>query len=267
MVFAASVFAVICTTLLYAFPLAGLILKVGQQVVVPTNAGGRAFVHWSPQQAAELILHAPAEFSAEYAWTFVLGISTAVCCVPVAWLIAAATRPHRRWQVTVDLISLLMVLIPGPLVGLAVIWLFQRPIPGFHSLYHHTIVPTVAALSVRALPISYWIMRAGYAGIDQSVLDVARLEASWPRRMLSVDRTLLARPLTITFFAAALVSSGDVPATLPVIPPEVVTVGTRLFSLLHSGVRNQESALAFWYVVGVVTIAVSLSLHWKRRPR
>ncbi len=61
--------------------------------------------------------------------------------------------------------------------------------------------------------------------------------------------------------AAAVVGSGDVPATLPVIPPGVTTVGTRLFGLLHSGARYQEASLAIWYMLGVVIIG----LIWLRQ--
>jgi iron(III) transport system permease protein len=54
------------------------------------------------------------------------------------------------------------------------------------------------------------------------------------------------------------VASGDVPATLPVIPPGMTTVGTRLFGLLHSGARYQESALAIWYLLAVAAISLVL---------
>ena len=63
-------------------------------------------------------------------------------------------------------------------------------------------------------------------------------------------------------------ASGDVPATLPVVPPGVTTVGTRLFGLLHSGARQQEAALAIWYVGFVVSFVMIGSLVIrKRRPQ
>jgi len=259
--------AVVLSTLLFAFPAVGLVLKAGQQITVSDDAGGRAVASWSLRHCVQLLAAAPGEFTAEYAWTAVLAAGTVCCCVPVAWILAAIGRTRSRLRMCVDLVSLVMVLIPGPLVGLAVIGVFQWPFPGFHVLYHETVVPTLAALSVRALPISYWVMRTGYAGVDRSVLDVARIDLSWCDRMMRVDRVLVVRPLLVAAFAAALSAGGDVPAILPVIPPEVVTVGTRLFALLHSGARNQEAALAFWYVAAMILVALALAVCWKPRRR
>jgi iron(III) transport system permease protein len=76
--------------------------------------------------------------------------------------------------------------------------------------------------------------------------------------MWSIDRPLLERSLVAASLVAAVVASGDVPATLPVVPPGVTTVGTRLFGLLHSGARYQEAALAIWYVGAVGAISLVL---------
>ena len=160
-----------------------------------------------------------------------------------------------------DLTTIVMIAIPGPIVGLTVVSIFQSNVPGFRTLYQQTLMPTILALLVRAGPVAYWVLRSGYRGIDHSVLDAAQLESSWLRRMWSIDRPLLKVNLIAASLAAALMASGDVPATLPVIPPGVSTVGTRLFGLLHSGARYQEAALAIWYVLAVVVIC----LFWLRR--
>ena len=79
------------------------------------------------------------------------------------------------------------------------------------------------------------------------------------KRVLFIDRPLLAGSLCIAGVAAAIVASGDVPAMLPVVPPGVTTVGTRLFGLLHSGARYQEAALAVWYLAAVLLISLFLA--------
>lgn len=260
----AALVASAISTLMFAFPLGGLILKTGQLISVPTQPDQPATIIWSPWHAMETLASAPSQFSREYAWTALLAISTAALCVPIGWSIASVA--WRRWRLCriVDLLSLIIFLVPGPIVGLVIVRLFTLPVPGFHWLYHQTLIPTLVALSVRALPISYWIIRAGYAGIDSSILDLSRLDLPWVQRLWLVDRPLLAKPLLVAGCAAAVMASGDVPATLPVVPPGVVTVGTRLFALLHSGARSQEAALAFWYVCSVVLVSVALSFRWKR---
>jgi iron(III) transport system permease protein len=172
--------------------------------------------------------------------------------------LAAIGRTHRRLERWIDPLTIVMVALPGPIVGLAVVSLFQANVPGFRSLYQQTLVPTMLALLVRGVPVAYWILRAGYRGIDTSVLEASRLDGSWLRRVWSIDRRMLQGSLLAALLAAAVVASGDVPATLPVIPPGVTTVGTRLFGLLHSGARYQEAALAIWYVLAVVTISLVL---------
>jgi iron(III) transport system permease protein len=114
---------------------------------------------------------------------------------------------------------------------------------------------------VRATPVAYWILRAGYRGIDDPVLDASRLDSSLLKRIWSIDRPLLKTSILAAFLAAAVVASGDVPAMLPVMPPGVTTVGTRLFGLLHSGARYQEASLAIWYVAVVAMIC----LIWLRQ--
>ncbi len=200
-------------------------------------------------------------FSAEYQWTAIIALLTGLLAVVIAWPIAAIGRTHRRTERCIDLATIVMVAIPGPIVGLAVVSIFQTNVPGFRTLYQQTLLPTMLALLVRAGPVSYWVLRSGYRGIDTAVLESARLDCSWLRRMWSIDRPLLKTKLVAASLAAALMASGDVPATLPVIPPGVTTVGTRLFGLLHSGARYQEAALAIWYLAAVVAIC----LFWMRQ--
>ena len=78
--------------------------------------------------------------------------------------------------------------------------------------------------------------------------------------MWNIDRPILQGSLWgagITLLLSWL--QGDVPATLPVVPPGVTTVGTRLFGLLHSGARYQEAALAIWYLAVVLVISLFLA--------
>ncbi|MCA9139787.1 MAG: hypothetical protein KDB00_23605 [Planctomycetales bacterium] len=263
----AGVCAVLIATLMFAFPLAGLVMKTGQQVTVSTERDAGATIVWSAKHAFEMLASAPAEFSREYLWTAALAGLTSLICLPLGWVTASLTRLRPSAARWIDIGSLVIFLIPGPIVGLVTIHLFTLPVPGFHELYHDSLVPTVFALMVRALPVSYWIIRAGYSGLDSAILDLSKMDLSWWRRMWLVDRALLVRPLMIAGFCSAVMASGDVPATLPVLPPEVVTVGTRLFALLHSGARNQEASLAFWYVGSIVIVAVAISYRWKLADR
>ncbi|MCG8649978.1 MAG: amino acid ABC transporter permease, partial [Pirellulales bacterium] len=240
-------------TLTVAVPIVGLLVKTGHQIVV---TGDVRTTSWSPAQCWDALAAAPSTFAAEYSWTIVIAVTTGLAAAVLAWMPAAIGRIHRRWGYCFDAITVVLVLIPGPVVGILVVRFFQLELPGFRQLYQRTLLPTIVALLFRAGPVAYWIWRAGYRGIGEVVFEVARLDASWWRRLWRVDLALLRRTALAALLAAGIVASGDVPAMLLVLSPGVTTVGTRLFQLLHSGARYQEAALALWYVAGVVSIVM-----------
>ncbi len=249
----AAAVAILLVFLILFVPLGGLFVKVGHDVEIAEEA---LVGTWSFSRTVQRLWEAPVIFAAEYRWTAIIAVAAALCSVLIAWPLAAAGRQHRRLEAGLDLFTIGLVLLPGPLVGLMLVRCFQLPVPGFSALYQQTLVPTVIALLFRAVPAAYWILRAGYRGLDNQLLDIAELDLSWFRRIWGIDRPLLQGSLWGAGIAAAIIASGDVPVTLPVIPPGVTTVGTRLFGLLHSGARYQEAALAIWY------LAVVLAISW-----
>ena len=252
----AAAVAILIGLLIVLVPLGGLFVKVGHDVEINQ---GSLVATWSVSRTAQRLWEAPVIFAAEYQWTAIIAVSVAFSALLIAWPLAAAGRQRRRLELGLDLLTIGLVLLPGPLVGLMVVRFFQLPIPGFSTLYQQTLVPTILSLLFRAVPAAYWVLRAGYRGLDNQLLDTARLDYSWIKRLWGIDRPLLQGSLLAAGITAAIVASGDVPATLPVVPPGVTTVGTRLFGLLHSGARYQEAALAMWYLAGVLAISLFLA--------
>ena len=264
--FIVMVCGLIATTivcLIMLLPVIGLVIKAGHEVEVHD---GVLHAGWSAAACLDHLSAAPFLFRAEYGWTLLIGMTTGFVSVGVAWPLAMLGRARSRAGTTIDLISVLAFAIPGSVVGMLVVKLFQQPLPGFRLLYGQTILPTVLALSVRAIPIAYWVIRSGYRGISNQVLETARLDLSILDRWRHVDRPLLGRTLLLALVSSSLYASGDVPATLPVIPAGVTTVGTRLFELLHSGARYQEASLAFWYLGSVVLFVTIVTLGRPDRP-
>jgi iron(III) transport system permease protein len=239
-----------------AVPIVGLIRNLGRSVM--RGDAGELTATWSMGSVADRVAEAPRVFASEYFWTAIIAAVTSMVAVAIAWPIASRIRyrsagPGRfAGQAVLDAITIAMICMPGPIVGLAVVSLFQWGVPGFAFLYQQTIVPTVIAMLVRGFPISYWIIRGGYAGIRDETLEMARLDASPLVRFWQIERPLVLRSLIGAGLATAIVTSGDLPAALPVVPAGVTTVAIRLFGLLHSGVRYQESALVAWYVLAVI---------------
>lgn len=252
----AATVAILISLLIVLVPLSGLLVKVGHDVEV---AQGKLVGTWSLTRTVQRLWEAPVIFASEYRWTCIIAVVVALFAVLIAWPLSAVGRQRRRLEVGLDLLTISFVLLPGPVVGLMVVTFFQLSVPGFFTLYQQTLVPTIIALLFRAVPAAYWVLRAGYRGLDSQLLDTAQLDHSWIKRVWTIDRRLLQGSLWGAGIAAAVVASGDVPATLPVVPPGVTTVGTRLFGLLHSGARYQEAALAIWYLAAVLAISLFLA--------
>lgn len=239
--------------LIVGVPMIGLLIKLGHQVVV---VDGTVEASWSWRESATRLLSAPRDFRSEYQWTTIIALLAGGSSLLIASPLALLGRTNARWEPWLDGATIIAFVIPGPIVGMTVVWVFQYSVPGFNYLYQQTLLPTLIAVLVRAVPVSYWVMRSSFRGIPDSTIDTARLDASPLRRSFAIYRPLLARGWFAASLAGALVASGDLPATLPVIPPGVTTVGTRLFGLLHSGARYQEAALSIWYIAAVVLISI-----------
>ncbi|TWU46297.1 hypothetical protein Poly51_56930 [Rubripirellula tenax] len=257
--------AAIVVLIVAVVPIAGLVLKTGQDVIVKNDS-----VEWTWSAAAfvQRLAESPVVFASEFQWTIVLASLTASAAVVLAWPAAAIAtqRPRLRW--VFDAVSILMICIPGPIIGLAVVRLFQFDALWLRTLYQQTLLPTVMSLSMRAVPVAYWVLRARYQGIDRVIFESAAIDCTWWQRIWKIDRSLISRSLVSAWLAVAVISSGDVPATLPVIPAGVTTVSVRLFGLLHSGARYQESSLAILYVTMlVVLVAICFRREGQRRAK
>ena len=239
-------------------PMGGIVNKLGQSVQL---VGNELEVHWSGRLTIERLLEAPQFFAMEYQWTLLVAITTGIVATTIAWPVVSITFRNRRWQSIADITSVLLVCLPGPLVAMVIFRFFQQDIPGFRFLIQQSIVPIVIASLARAIPIAYWVIRAGYATVSPEVLQAADMKMNRLQRIWAVERSMVWRDLVLALAAAAIFASGDLPATAPVTPAGMSTVPLRLFGLLHSGARYQEATLAFWYqLVLVVTAALVLQL-------
>lgn len=273
----AAVVAIAGATLILALPLISLVAAAGQTVTLssPSPDASQRVRAWRAEEALRTIVDAWSSFAPEYRWSAVLAASSGLLATGIAaWLvlIRGRTRPRVRsagqtsaspsvYPRFTDLVIFVGVLIPGPLIGLAVVWLFRRDLPGLDFLYRQTLIPTLIALLPRSLAAAYVTLRVAALRLDPAVSYLARIDiASRWRRLWLVDRWRLATPLLAAFAVATLAALGDIPATLPVLPAGVSTVGTRLFELLHSGARRQEAGLALGLITIFLILAASVAL-------
>ncbi|TWT92536.1 ABC transporter permease family protein [Neorhodopirellula pilleata] len=248
----------VCQTAMFV----GLVLQAGHAVRVE---GGRAIASWSWTACVRSLAEAPSMFAQEYAWTIQLACLTTIVVIPLACVVGRRSRTHPRSAKATDAAMVALFVIPGPLVAMGIVRLFAFGVPGFETLATQTLIPTMMAVGVRSFVIAYLILRFAYSQISESVWQSARLDASSWRRIISVELPAIWPAVLIASIASAIIASGDVPASLPVLPPGVTTVGTRLFGLLHSGARYQEASLAFWYFAALLVLGTISWVIVKRR--
>jgi iron(III) transport system permease protein len=240
-------------------PIASLIAKAGWTVVQTTDASDQVKLDhtFTFGQVLETIQLSLASFNEELSWSAQLALTTMVIALPIALMLAAWCETNRNARGPVMWLLLILAMIPGPVVSLLVIQFFNRPM--FSFLYDRTLVPSVVAVLPRAIPAAYLVLRAGYRMLDRSVLDCAALDGCGTLgRLWSIDAARLKRPLMLAGIATFLVACGDLSATLLVLPPSVTTVASRLFGLLHSGVRQQEAGLALLATFCVASVSAGL---------
>jgi iron(III) transport system permease protein len=235
-------------------------------VIVPTTTlfakiGSDLSGNWSPQVAVLRFMEGTRVFTEEYFWSLQLALFSGLVATSIAGGLARSAL-IRKYLVP-WLIALFCI--PGPIVGLAVVSFFRLPVPGFDYLYSRTLIPTLIATLPRTLPIAFVIIAHAYRRTDISIWQVSRLDFGPLKRWWLVERPLLTRTYGVSFLLAGVIASGDVAATLPVMPAGVTTIATRLFGLLHSGARVQEAVLALGYLAAVTLVfAIAIRLEAAR---
>ncbi|QEG42334.1 ABC transporter permease [Roseimaritima ulvae] len=253
--------------LMITVPLVSLFVKAGLLVEAAGQYGSGPRYRWSWQRVADTLSDSLATFAPEFVWTAVLAVTVAAVAMLLGTLSAAWAQGSERRARWGFFTAMALVLLPGPVVGMGVLYLFHDRGPLLAALYERSIVPTVVALLPRAVPAAYLVMRAGYRMLPPEPGEAARCDGARPWQcLLRIDLPRLKTSLLVAGFAAGIVATADVPATLVVLPPGMTTVGTRLFGLLHSGVRYQAAGLtiSFCLLVGLLVI---LTHAWCGRRR
>jgi iron(III) transport system permease protein len=150
--------------------------------------------------------------------------------------------PWARWGLLAFLLA-----IPGPLVGIALIRLLNRPpaspLAGLAWLYDTNFAPWLAQL-LRALPLVTLVLWPALASVPQSMLDAAQTEgASWWRQLLQIALPQRLPALAVAWLVGLAVALGELAATVLVVPPGPTTISVRIFSLIHYGVDDRVAAI------------------------
>jgi ABC-type Fe3+ transport system permease subunit len=186
----------------------------------------------------------------------------------LAWL--ARRGGWRAWPAIATVV--LGLAIPGPLVGIGLIWLLNHDLPPeiiasngkwkswLLVLYDETPLAPVLAQAIRALPVTVLLAWHSFSSLSDDVLAAAALDGLAPRRVLwRIALPQRKAALAAAWLAALAVAAGDLAWSLLVLPPGMDTIQRRVFGLVHSGVEEQVATISLVTILAYAVVATSIA--------
>jgi ABC-type Fe3+ transport system permease subunit/sugar lactone lactonase YvrE len=147
-------------------------------------------------------------------------------------------------------------LVPGVLLGVALIVLFNRP--EFFWLYRGAGI-VLLALAVRYFALGWTGVRHALDGTDSELNDVARMEgASRWQTLRWVLWPQIAPQVAAAWYVVYVLCLWDVESLVLIVPPGGETLALRVFNLLHYGHNAQVNALCLM----LLALALAPLLAW-----
>lgn len=256
-------------------PLANLTYQAG---LVVHQSGTTHVRAWSAERFVELIVPLPGRyeraaawrFQREFGWTIILSGTTAtlslVAAVPLGWWARRGGRPG----LPAALLIAMGLAVPGPLVGIAVIWLFTRGTSTWSIwLYNQTLAAPLLALMWRCLPLTILVCWFAASTIPTCREDAAAVDGIGPIGrfwFFGIGQRKLA--LGVAWLVAAAIAGGDLTTSILVAPPGVTTLPIRVFNLLHAGVDDEVAAICLLNIAVIAAlgaVVLFLGAHWLDR--
>lgn len=131
--------------------------------------------------------------------------------------------------------------IPGVLIGIALIKIFNRPVL---VVFYQSVGICLLALTVRYFALAWTAARHAVANVDSDLTDAARLEGASRWQMFRfVVWPQIAPQMCAAWYVVYLLCLWDVESVVLVQPPGGETLALKIFNLLHYGYAAQVNAL------------------------
>ena len=139
------------------------------------------------------------------------------------------------------ILSWLPFLIPGVLIGIALIWIFNRPATGW---FYSSFGIVLLAFVIRYFALGSSITRHALQTTDRDVNEAARMDGASPWQTLRhVQWPQIAPQVAAAWYVLYLLCLWDVESMVLIVPPGGETLALRIFNLLHYGHNAQVNAL------------------------
>jgi iron(III) transport system permease protein len=214
---------------------------------------------------------APSRYGREICGTLVTAICGATVAVCVAASLAWPARGGGKRSIPALTATVVSLSVPGPLVGIGLIALFNHDIPPrivigggeakswLLALYDNTPLAPIIAQAIRALPLTSMVLWHSFAGLNRDVLAAAALDGLSPWRVfwkIAVPQRWPA--ITAAWIMAFAVAAGDLAWCHLVTPPGLDLLSRRIFGLVHSGVEEQVAAISLVILISYAALVCSV---------
>ncbi len=193
----------------------------------------------------------------------------ATVVIGVGLLAARSEASSLRVRVnsTLGWVLWLPFLIPGVLLGIALINVFNRP---WFTLFYQSAGIVILAFFIRYVVLGWNGIAQAIGAVDRDLTDAAQLTGVSRWQMLRhVQWPQIAPQVAATWYVVFLLCLWDVESMILIVPPGGETLAVRIFNLLHYGHNAQVNALCLTLLV----LAVAPLFLWaiwsaaRRKPR
>jgi ABC-type Fe3+ transport system permease subunit/DNA-binding beta-propeller fold protein YncE len=163
---------------------------------------------------------------------------SALVCVILAILLRNLRMPFVTW---------VLYLTPGVLLGIAIIWMFNRPI--LVTIYQSVAI-VIAVFTLRYIAIAWSAGRAALLQSDRRLIEAVQIfggnqwarfrYAEWPQTKFMV---------LVGFYLVFLFCLWEVETLILIVPAGRETLALRIFNMLHYGHAAQVDALCLWLLI------------------
>ena len=278
---------------IFGVPLVSLIVKAGESVTHSAAGFSRG---WSAAEGLKILVESPVRFRWEIGWSALIAVVAAsgvlALAVPIGWIARRRDGIGLLVKVAAVSLSAAALAVPGPLVGIGLIKVFNAPgavplvnaqgpkteaapqaKPGkpdtvplttprdyiavvLNFLYDRTILVAAIGQAVRAFPLCMLIVWHALNTVPADLLEAAALDGAgaWTR-LARIVLPLRWPALAFAWLAAFVVAIGELAATILVIPPGVTTLGVRISQLLHFNIQNELAGLCLILMAAAAVLA------------
>ena len=153
----------------------------------------------------------------------------------------ASAFNESRLTAAATMIGWLPFFIPGVLIGIALIKVFNRPVL---AAFYQSVGIVLLALVIRYFALAWTAARHAVESVDKDLTDAARLEGATRWQMFRfVVWPQIAPQIFAAWYVVYLLGLWDVESIVIIQPPGGETLALKIFNLLHYGYAAQVNAL------------------------